>query len=184
MAIPCASQPLNVTFTGGIKINYPMPFNETTIKYLTGVIEDFPTNMLGLAINTENIKLTLTEKVEELIPPITIPMDCNPNGFVEVSNVTVNRVAVHGSMNFVVSANLFKDNSISIPSSVSLAWPSADGTEYIPEHLLAYADSITDTYTLDISVTKLALKSVDAVVDSNLYTFKVSGELEIKAVKI
>ena len=34
MAIPCASQPLNVTFTGGIKINYPMPFNETTIQYL------------------------------------------------------------------------------------------------------------------------------------------------------
>lgn len=183
MAIPCASQPLNVEFKGGIKINYPMPFNDDAKKFLV-TQNDFPTEMLGLAINTDNLILTVTEKVEQLIPPVTVPVACNPQGYVEISQATVNRVAVHGTVEFVVSANLFAENSITIPDTVTLAWPSANGTEYIPEHLLAYAENINDNYKLDVSVTSLELDSVDNAGDSNLYTFIVAGQLEIKAVKL
>lgn len=184
MAIPCASQPLKVNFKGGIKINYPMPFNTTTQKFLAGEINTFPTNMLGLAINTDNLNLTVTEKIEQLIPPVRITTDCNPNGYIDLSEATVNRVAVNGTIEFVVSANLFADNSIEIPATVSLAWPSANGTEYIPEHLLAYAQSKDDKYKLEVVVTELKLSDVDKGVYSDLYLFKVEGELEINAVKI
>lgn len=183
MGIPCASQPLIVDFKGGITVNYPIEFNQDTIKFLTNQTS-FPINKLGIALNVKDVLLKVEEVlIKDLVPPIEIPVDCNPAGSISVSEVTVNQVSVEGTVPFVVSANLLVENTIDVPAGVNLSWPSASGTIYIDKTILAYTDNITDKYDLDIELDSLKLDSFKNEGDSNLYFFVVSGELVIQAIK-
>lgn len=181
MSIPCANQPLIVDFYGGFEVNYNMPFNQDTKTFLT-TQSNFPIDKLGVAINTSDLSLAVEEKIEKLIPPITVPVACNPTGSILVSDVTVNTVSVEGPIQFVANANLFADNTISIPNGVKLAWPSCSGNIYINKTLLAYTDNVTDKYSLEVKLSSLKLHS--ATKEDGLYFFVIAGELSIQANKI
>lgn len=183
MGLPCANQPLLIEFKGGITLNYPMQFNQDTITFLS-TQSNFPINKLGISLNTDNIFLEVDEKKEILTTPIRVPVDCNPQGYIEITEVTVNTVSVLGCVQFVTNADLFANNTISIPNGVNLAWPSASGAIYVDKTLLIYTDNLNDNYKLDISVESLELDSATNEGDSDLYVFIVSGILKLQATKI
>lgn len=183
MGIPCAKQPLIVEFKGGITVNYPMQFNEDTIDFFSSQT-GFPIDKLGIALNTSDLVLKVEEIVEQIDPPIDIPVDCNPQGFISVSDVTVNQVSVQGAIQFVANANLFDESTIPEPKGFNLAWPSTSGTINIDKKLLAYTDNPTDQYDLSVTLTDLKLDSAETEAASqNLYFFIIAGTLSIEAIK-
>lgn len=183
MGIPCAKQPLIVEFKGGITVNYPMEFNQDTIDFFTSQT-GFPIDKLGIALNTSDLALRVEEVIEKIDPPIDIPVTCNPQGSISVSEVTVNQVSVQGDIYFVANADLFDDNAIPQPKGFNLAWPATSGIVNIDKTLLAYTDNPTDQYDLSVTLTDLKLDSATTEAAlPNLYFFVIAGTLSIEAIK-
>ncbi|MGL5327656.1 MAG: hypothetical protein ACRDD7_00215 [Peptostreptococcaceae bacterium] len=177
MSIDCLN-PLEIEFTSTIEvdcsmmINYDFNQNEDNFK-------DFK-----ITVNASKLYLNIKQEEEALVTPVTIPAECAHDGQLVIDKVTLNKLYVNGSIDFLVSANLLKNSTnVTVEDNIDVAWPSTKEQVCVGNTLLAYANSMNDVYNVLVTVKDLHLHKVDQI-DSKLDIFYFMGKFVVEPVLV